>query len=102
MGMDADRTPYGRLAIRDREHLVEPAEPRADRDHRSDASRVRPPNGVGAVFLERVEMAVAVDEHQAALSSKRGKTGVGFGNGVPGASASPTVEKPRAPGSTPS
>ena len=64
--MDADRAPDVVVALGDRAHLVELVEPRADGQHARDAGRAgaREHARLVAGKLGKVEMAMAVDQHQ--------------------------------------
>src|SRR5271170_1255064 len=99
-GMGHDRAPDRGGGLGDRAHLVELAEPRADRQQGPDPGRPRAGDNRFALGPEigKVEMAVAVDEHyRPALpathadgaSIKRGKMPSGFGNCVPATSGDP-------------
>ena len=69
--MDADRAPDVAVALGDRPHLLELVEPRADGQHAGDARGPGARQHAGFVGrqLGEVEMAVAVDQHQAAFGS---------------------------------
>src|SRR5262245_13075985 len=91
MRMSANRTVDIRKALGDGEHLGMAFDPRRDGDDARDAGRPRAHNyGIKlAGEIGKIEMAVAVDQHQLcalpSLSAYRGKTGLGAGSGVPAA-----------------
>ena len=66
--MHADRAPDIVVALGDRAHAVELVEPRADGQHGADAGGAGARQHARLVFCElrEVEMAVAIDKHQAA------------------------------------
>src|SRR5260370_39664369 len=92
------------MALGDRPHTLELIEPRADSQHARDARRPGTRQHACLVTgeLREVEMAVAVDQHQAALgvSTNRGKTPCGFGSVLPGSSSRSKAAKSRVPAET--
>ena len=83
--VDADGRPDVRFALGGGQHLVPFALAGGDVEHRRDAAR--PGTGEhGGLLLDKtlvVQMAMAVGEHQASASSRRGKAPTGAGRAVP-------------------
>ena len=103
--MNAHRAPDIGMAFGDRAHLVELVEPRADGQHagHARAAGARQHARLVAGKLGKVEMAVAVDQHQLAAfagSTKRGNTPCGLGSAVPGTSSRSKAANALAPAGT--
>src|SRR6478609_9183906 len=104
MRMNTHRAPDVFVALGDRPHALELVEPGTDGQQAGDARRPGARQHARLVTGEfrEVEMAVAVDQHQAALgvSTKRGKTPCGFGSVVPGSSSRSKAAKTLPSGGT--
>jgi hypothetical protein len=74
--MDAGRAIERGIALGEGAHCGEARQPRADRHHDADAGVARAREHVGTVGREvgEIEMAVAVDEHQALAAAASGGT----------------------------